>query len=596
LGRRVFAFAASAAVCAVAVASPAVAAAAKPRAVVEGQIDPALRAEIVTEIGETDRAVDNRFEARRRAREASETAIAVLRSEGFYAAGVEPEVGEGDTPTPRVRIDPGPRFTLEAPAIEWVGAAPPAADAAAAEKALALKAGGPGRAADVIAGEGRIVSALEQRGFADAKAQPRRVVVDHAARTVQPTYRIAAGGLVRLGGLEVMTKGRTNRHWAEGLAPWKPGQTYSPDLVAELERRLRDPGVYDQVTVSLAPAEKTTRAGLRPVLVSLAERKRHTIEVGMSYASVEGFGFDVRWTRYNTFRRADTLSFFVRASNVESRAGATLALPHWRRPAQTLTLDAEAYRDNTPAYDQTGFTTRADVQRRYGKTSYVSVGVSADYSRTSELRIGTLTPLGRDIATFALHGAAYLDRSDDPLDPKRGWRLTLSADPTLLTGAGTVPYLRVQAQGTGYLPLDRGARTVLAGRLHLGSILDGSVEDIPAPQRFYAGGGGSVRGFTYQNVGPHLADNTPEGGLSLIETSLEVRHRLTDRWGLVGFVDAGNVGLNRIPDFKDLSVGAGLGVRYNLAFGPVRVDVATPVANRRGSAPIQLYVSIGQSF
>ena len=119
---------------------------------------------------------------------------------------------------------------------------------------------------------------------------------------------------------------------------------------------------------------------------------------------------------------------------------------------------------------------------------------------------------------------------------------------------------------------------------------------MPGPQRYYAGGGGSVRGFGYQDVGPRLSDGTPQGGLTLIETSLEVRRDITAKWGVVAFVDAGTVGGKQIPDFKDLSIGAGLGVRYNLNFGPIRVDVGTPITHRRGSALYQIYVSIGQSF
>ncbi len=597
LGRWILAVAASAAVCVQALAAPALAAAQQPRAQIEGDLDPALRAAILAEIGETDRPIDNRFEARRRSRDAALAAIAVLRSEGYYAYEVEPAVGEGDAPPARVRVTPGPRFAIVQPQIEWVGTPPPQADVAAAEKALALSPGAPGRAADVLAAEGRIVSVLEQHGYADAKAEPRQVTVDHAARTVQPTFRIAAGPLVRLGDIELVARGRTNVSWTRSIVPWKRGQAYNPDIVAELERRLLDVGVYDQVTVALAPSAKTTPDGLRPVVVSLSERKRRTLEVGASYGNVEGVGLDLRWTRYNTLRRADTLTLFGRVSNIESRAGVTLALPDWRKARQTLTLDGEAYRDNTPAYDQAGFTARADVQRRYGKTSYVTMGVSTDISRTRQLEVGTLNTLGENVVTFATLGNLYLDRSDDALDPHRGWRVNLRVEPTLAIGRSTLPYLRVQAQTTGYLPLGRAANTVLAGRVNVGSILNGaSVGDIPAPQRFYAGGGGSVRGFGYQAVGPHFTDNTPQGGLSLFESSLEVRRRLTETWGLVGFVDAGAVGVRQNPDLTHLSVGAGLGVRYNLSFGPIRVDLATPVSNRRGASPLQIYVSIGQSF
>jgi translocation and assembly module TamA len=77
---------------------------------------------------------------------------------------------------------------------------------------------------------------------------------------------------VRLDGLQVTSDGRVDPRWVEKLAPWKSGEVYSPELVAELERRLLDPGVFDQVTVSLAPPAKATPEGLRPVVVSLAER------------------------------------------------------------------------------------------------------------------------------------------------------------------------------------------------------------------------------------------------------------------------------------------------------------------------------------
>jgi translocation and assembly module TamA len=105
-----------------------------------------------------------------------------------------------------------------------------------------------------------------------------------------------------------------------------------------------------------------------------------------------------------------------------------------------------------------------------------------------------------------------------------------------------------------------------------------------------------VRGYAYQAVGPRFADNTPEGGLSLFEGSLELRQRLTQQWGLAAFVDAGAAGTTVTPDFSHPDIGVGAGVRYNAGFGPIRLDIATPLYRRRGDSPIQLYISIGQSF
>ncbi|MGZ3375812.1 MAG: autotransporter assembly complex protein TamA [Phenylobacterium sp.] len=601
MARLVYAMTAGAALCFQGLPSPAMAA--EPKAQVEGELTPDLRAAVVRAVGDTDRPIENRFEARRRARDAAEDAIAVLRSEGYYAYDVQPDVGEGDAPKAIVKIAPGPRFLLGPARIDWIGAQPDAAAVAAATSAMALTPGAPGRAADVVAAEGRVVAAVQKRGYGDVKALPREVDLDPADKTVNPAYRIEAGPLVHLDSIQLESKGRTHPEWLQHLAPWKHGQAYDPDAVAELERRLLDTAVYESVTVALAPAGDVTPDGLRPVVVSLAERDKRTIEAGASYDTTDGVGVDAKWTRYNWLGRADTFSVLGRYSDLDTRLQVDLALPHWQTPRQTLSLRTAIYRTNTPAYDQQGVMASFDVTHRWGENAtfgltgtYFTWGGSVDVSRTDELGLISLTPLGRDLVTFAALADMALDRSDNPLNPTRGWRVSARVEPTLLTGDGVLPFVKAQGQVSAYLPFDVKGDTVLAARLHLGTITNGALGDIPAPQRLYAGGGGSVRGFGYQEVGPRLADNTPEGGLSLAEASVELRRRLTQDWGLVAFVDAGTVGSGQLPSFREMSVGAGIGVRYNLGFGPIRVDLATPVTSRRGQAPLQIYVSIGQSF
>ncbi|MFC3078363.1 autotransporter assembly complex family protein [Phenylobacterium terrae] len=567
-----------------------------PRATIEGELDEELRAAIAQAIGETERPIQNRFDARRRAREAAEDAIAVLRSEGYYAHEVEADLTDTEPPVPVVRVAPGPRFVVAEPRVEWVGEPPQPEVREAAEESLLLEPGAPGRAADVLAAEGRAVAAVQKSGYADVAAAPREVIVDYADSTLRPTFRINSGDLVRLDGLKLVTEGRTNPVWVQRLAPWREGEPYDPEDVAELERRLLDTGVYESVTVALAPKEQTTPEGLRPIVVSLADRERRTLELGASYSTTDGAGLEARWTRYNVLGRADTLELLGRLSSIDSRAGAELSLPHWRQAQQTLRLGGAVYQVKTDAYDETGAGVHVDVTRRYGKTSYLTVGATLDLSRTDELRRGTLSPLGRDLVTATLLGALALDRSDDPLDPKRGWRIEARGEPTLITGEDTLPYLKLQTQGTMYYPLDDEGRTVVAGRLRVGTMVGGSIPEVPASRRFYAGGGGSVRGYAYQAVGPRLEDNTPQGGISLLETSIEVRRKLFGRWGMAAFVDGGAVGTDPFPAGKDFSLGAGLGLRYDLGFGPIRVDIAVPLDRRTSDAPFQVYLSIGQSF
>ncbi len=573
--------------------------AAEPKAVVQGDLDRVLRGQIDTAVGREANRPQNRFDARRRARQAANDATALLRSEGYYLAEIDPQVSADGPPRALIVVTAGPRFALGSPALQWVGQTPdPTADAAA-QKAEALTPGAPGRAADILAAEGRIVAALQKLGYADAAATPRRVVVDDVAKTVTPSFKIAAGERVRLGGARVVTKGRTHTSLVRGLLPWKSGDYYDPAKLALLERRLSDTGVFDQITVALAPKADAVD-GLRPVVVSLAERPPHTIELGAGISSSEGSGVDAKLIRYNLLGRGDSVTFTGRLYDIQQKLDVELDLPDWRRPDQTLKIGAGVVGDRTPAYDDFGGGGRIDVERRFTPTSFISLGGAIDYAITREKDAVNpqAIPVGEslDLLIATLRAGFALDRSNDPLDPIRGWRLQVEAEPTAITGDRQLAYFKTWAQASGYLPVQHDGATVIAVRFKIGDILGGSIPDVPADRRFFAGGGGSVRGYDYQAVGPRLSDNTPEGGLSLVETSLELRRRLNDRFGVVGFVDAGSVSLQANPSFDNFSVGAGLGLRYNLGFAPFRVDIATPLDPRKGDPSVQVYLSIGQSF
>ncbi len=155
----------------------------------------------------------------------------------------------------------------------------------------------------------------------------------------------------------------------------------------------------------------------------------------------------------------------------------------------------------------------------------------------------------------------------------------------------------LRATGTGYWDAFDDTRLVVAGRVSLGSIIGADVDDVPANGRFYAGGGGSVRGYAYQSIGPRDPNYEPTGGLSLIETSIEARYKVTETIGIVPFIDAGGVFEESWFDFgEDVLVGAGIGLRYYSPIGPIRLDVAVPLDKRSDDDVVQFYVSIGQAF
>jgi len=574
--------------------------AAEPKAEIRGDIDAELRRRLEQAVGQVDEAPANRFEARRRARSAVEAAQALLRSEGYYQPMLQDDVEGEEKPVAVVTVTPGRRFELSETKVNWVAPVPDPAAQSAATADIGLKPGDPGRAADILDAEGRIVANLTREGYADAKAEPRRVVVDHAAFTVQPNFNIASGALVRLDGVLVRTQGPTNPDWVANLAPWKAGDRYDPEDVAELERRLLDTGVYDGVNVSLASLDQVTPEGLRPVVVGLSDRPRSLLEAGATYSTAEGVGVDVFQTRYNRFGRAATLKYGGRYASIDSRLGAEASFPHWGKAGRTLKLSGYLINEQTDAYDRSAVSVNADLSQRIGKTSFFTYGLGVDAGQYTENRFDPITQapitFDRDLAIVTGRAIAFMDRSNDPLDPTRGYRLYVSAQPTAVAGEDTVLFLKTEGQATAYLPLQDGARTVLAGRARIGSIVGGEELTVPSDRLFYSGGGGSVRGYSYQSINPRLPDNTPRGGLSLFETSIEVRHDIGQKFQAVGFVDAGAIGFQETPNLTNMRYGAGVGVRYKLPFGPVRADIAVPLNKREGDSAFQLYISIGQAF
>ena len=159
------------------------------------------------------------------------------------------------------------------------------------------------------------------------------------------------------------------------------------------------------------------------------------------------------------------------------------------------------------------------------------------------------------------------------------------------------PYVETDAEFRYYFALDADERYVIAGRGLAGTIWGAEIDNIPAHRRLYAGGGGSVRGYEYLNIGPRRAGFGPIGGLARVEGSLEARIKITDTIGIVPFIDAGFVTeTSGFGGNNDFQVGAGLGLRYYTVVGPLRLDVAVPLNPGEGDPDFAVYFGIGQAF
>jgi translocation and assembly module TamA len=258
-------------------------------------------------------------------------------------------------------------------------------------------------------------------------------------------------------------------------------------------------------------------------------------------------------------------------------------------PASKFYTNLKAVYEHPDAYDHFSVKGAVGLSYELTKTQTVSAEFALDYSKIDD-------SFGHHEYLIASVPLQYVfDNRDDKLNPTKGFRFLGYAEPSYDIKNGTV-FVKLKGEGSAYQGIDDSGRIVLAERLALGSILGASLQEVPADRRFYAGGGGSVRGYAYQGIGPKDDDGQPIGGLSWLEASAEVRYAVTSSIGIVPFVDIGTVSEKQFPDFSDVKVGAGIGLRYLTPFGPLRIDAAVPLNPGPGDPSFGIYAGIGQAF
>ncbi|MEZ5994347.1 MAG: BamA/TamA family outer membrane protein [Hyphomonadaceae bacterium] len=536
-------------------------------------------------------APDSLFDAERIAEEAAARALAWLRSEGYYGATVTPEASD-EPPAARLVIALGPRFTFEAPEIVYAGAAPEADALGAASAALApVSQAAPARAAAVLEAEGAALSALQQHGYADAAAGERRVVVDHATGRVAVTFHFNAGAAARLGALQAEPGGVLRPGFLEDLRNWDYGDAYTPQALARLRRDITSTGAVSSASTRLEPADAS---GVRDVVLSIEPAHRNAYELGLSYSTTEGAGVQAEWTRRNLTGRADALTVAGTLAEMQQSARVELTRPHAAGLGHAATFGASAEHETLDAYTRQGLALYASVNASTRLRTATSYGVRLSGDTYDDLAGGV-----RNAAVLSGFADVRHDTTEFSLDPRDGAITELRIEPSVSTGDETLAFVRATAEARIYESFGKDDRLTIAARGRAGWLeaLSGDVNDVPPDRRFYAGGGGSVRGYVYNSIYPaerDLAGLSP-GGQGLAEASAEARLRFASRWGAAAFVDGGTA-FDVWEDAGDLSWGAGIGLRYDLGFAPLRFDIAFPLDEDETNADYALYISIGQAF
>ena len=506
--------------------------------------------------------------------------LGLLRSEGYYGASIRTGRRENGVV---FHVAPGLRFEIGDVEVHTYPDNPDAAAIALSASGLEIES--PLRAEAVIAGEARALAALQEGGWPDSFAEERQVTVDHNTRQAQVILNIETGAFSRYGDVTIADP-LWRPAFIRRLAQLEAGDPVQLSALRDYQSRLTNLQGTARAQVSLA--EPQAGSDRRDVSVELMPAAHQVVEAGFSLSTSDGSGVDGAWTRRNLFGGDEAITVSAQLSTLEQSIGGQFTAPHWRRLNQTLTLIAGVLNEETDAFDKQEAAVGIDVTRRLSPVWSGGVQLGIDLSR---LRTNGAQD---DTATVALGLAAVYETRDSTTDPTRGARATVQVTPSVTFGDIQSGFVISDANLRSYRRL--GDRLVAAGRIRLGGLIGASVDAVPADERFYAGGGGSVRGFDFQSLGPTTADGRPTGGRSVVEASAELRWRGPGRWGAAVFADAGMASERPTPDVADLRVGLGAGLRYHFDFAPVRLDVATPLDRRSGEASLHVYVGLGQAF
>ncbi len=530
----------------------------------------------------------------RRAREDAALLGSLLRAQGYYDAAVDPEVATANDGQLTVTLiaEPGPLFRFADVALSGLDPAKP--DERAMRDEFTVGAQDAVDSDRVLTQSEELKRTLKATGYPFARVGEPDVVVDHDTQSATLMMTVDPGGKRKFGTIRVAgDKAPFGANHVARIARFRSGQPYNQDDVDDLQRALIATGLVSLASVEPAPGSDPTIAD---IAVTLEPAKLRTIAAEAGYGTGEGARLEGSWTHRNFFRPEGAVTARGVIGTREQYLGALLRQSNFRQRDQALNARIALANENRPAFRAKRFEIGAGIERQsniiWQKKWTWSGGVEFITSDERDI-VGAGILRRRTYFIGALPLTLNYDGSDSLLDPTRGFRLGLRASPELSLQAGTFGYVRTQIDASGYVPVS--PKVVMAGRVRFGNIAGARSSAIAPSRRFYAGGGGSVRGYGYQAIGPRDIANDPDGGRSLAEFALEARVRFGD-FGVVPFVDGGNIYDSAVPRLRGFRYGAGLGLRYYSNFGPIRIDVGTPINPQRGDSRVTVFVSLGQAF
>ena len=457
---------------------------------------------------------------------------------GYWDAGFSYDVDtEADPSKVTVTVTPGPLYHVAS--IKVLGPDGQPLSIPQDEKKLPLKPGDPARTAPVVATETALLTALGDGGHPFAKVADRRVEIEKATETMDVTYTLDPGPVMRFGPVAIEGLERLNSEYVEGRVRWQPGEIYDASKVAETRRALIETGLFS--TVEITPTADPEHPGETRMTIDATERVHRTIGAGLAYNTSQGFGARAFWENRNLFGNAENLRLSAEVGQQLDAFRANFRRPDFLAIDQDFLATAEIANDNPIAYRTRRALATAGLERRFG--GLLTGGVAFEIEKANVVQLADVNPRtgSQRYELVGLPAYIKLDKTDNLLNPTTGYRAQLSVTPAHTFSGSNLTFVSNLISGSTYLGLGAEDRAILAGRLALGSLDGAPLSQLPSDQRIYAGGGGSVRPYGYLMAGPLAPNKVPIGGRSSLVLNLEARIKITETIGIVPFCRCGQL-------------------------------------------------------
>lgn len=454
---------------------------------------------------------------------------------------------------------------------------------------LNLKLDKPALTTDLLAAEEKLLRYAKDHSHAFAKLCPRKVVVNHDLKRVSLDLCLDAGHKVTVGDVSFTGNKNVDTDFLKKLIQWQSGVLYDQKALNKQRLTLIDSRLFTIARLHLA--KEADDNGQHPITFELTERLPRTISAGLRLTTDEEMVlFRLEWEHRNFWNKGENVDLVLNISMIKSSFEASFRKPVFYRPENTLIINSAITREDTDAFESLRAEISAIIEHQIDRKKRINVGLAYRFSQVTENNKTT-----ESFNLISIPVRFSWDFSDHFLEPSSGGRLWLDEEPFYDISSGA-RFHKQKIRYNHYLSLTASKNLILAGRIILGNIWGAEVDDVPADLRYFAGGGDTVRGFSFQSLSPKDTNGNKVGGLSLLALSFELRSWVTDNIGVVGFIDAGQAYTSIYQNFSDLRMGAGLGLRYKTPIGALRLDLARALNKRPEDDEFQVYISIGHTF